>query len=164
VLPSLPFYATVIALLGAIACGPIGPFAGGRLSGDPGPAIVSDWSFADGLETASLETRPSNPRSVTIWFASIDSKLFVSTSMILGPTTPSKRSWVAQVAEDPRVRIRLGDVVYERVARKIEDEDEFASALVALEAKYDLEPKDRDPERTVWIYRLDERVGSSTSN
>jgi len=80
--------------------------------------MVSDWSHVADIETASLETRPSDPHSVTTWFASVGPDLFVPTSMILGPKEPSERSWVNHVREDPRVYIRLGDLVYERVAKK----------------------------------------------
>jgi hypothetical protein len=96
--------------------------------------------------------------SVTTWFASVGPDLFVPTSMILGPKEPSERSWVSHVREDPRVRIRLGDLVYERVAKKVDGDAEFASARAALEAKFAIKPEDRDPERTIWIYRLESRA------
>ena len=68
-----------IFVAGSLACGPIGPFAGGALSGDVGPASVSDWSSASSFETAQLETRPSDPHSVNTWFASIGAKLYSPT-------------------------------------------------------------------------------------
>ena len=58
--------------------------------------------------------------SVTTWFASVGPDLFVPTSMISGPKEPSERSWVSHVREDSRVRIRLGDLVYERMAKKVD--------------------------------------------
>jgi hypothetical protein len=141
-----------------LACGgPLGPFAGGALSGEPGPAVVEDWSFADGFETADLETGGSEPRSVTIWFATVDSRLYISTSLIHGPKQPSERGWVRGVKSDPQVRIRIDGVVYERVARRVEDPAEFGAARAALETKYGIDPVDRDPERTIWVYRLDPR-------
>jgi hypothetical protein len=77
--------------------------------------------------------------------------------MILGPKQPSQRSWVTRVEADPRVRIRLGQTVYERIARRVEDPSEYAAARAALEARYEIAPEDRDPERVIWIYRLDPR-------
>jgi hypothetical protein len=121
----------------ALACGPVGPFSGGALRGPVGDPVVSDWSFAATVETAQLETRPDDPHSVNTWFATIDDRLYVPTSMILGPKQPSQRSWVTRVEADPRVRIRLGQTVYERIARRVEDPS--------------------DPERVIWIYRLDPR-------
>ncbi len=138
-----------------LACGPVGPFAGGRLSGAVGPSQVQDWSFAAEIETAQLETRPDKPHSVNTWFEGIGPSLYVPTSMIRGPKTPTERSWVSHVSIDPRVRIRLGAQVFERVAVRVTDEPEYERARVALEAKYDLDVADRDPERTIWIYRLE---------
>ena len=150
--------ALAIVVLAAIGCGgPMGPFAGGALSGEQGSPAMTDWSVADAYETASFETRPSDPHSVTTWFVSVDEKLYVPTSMILGPKDPTERGWVAHVTEDPRVRIRLGDTVYERVAIRVEDQAEFDATRAALEGKYEIEVEDRDPERTIWIYRLDAR-------
>ncbi len=147
----------VFALLPLVACGPLGPIPGGRLSGAAGPSEVASWDAAADVENAQLETRPSDPYSVNTWFAALGSELYVPTSMILGPKRPTKRSWVAHVAEDPRVRIRLGREVYERVAVRVTDAGEYDRARAALEGKYGIEPEDRDPEREIWIFRLDPR-------
>ncbi len=144
--------------LALLACHPIGPCPGGRLAGEvaaPGSAIEARV-FA--LETAQLETRPSEPHSVHTWFVVIGERLYVPTSMIRGPRDPRERSWTRHVEADPAVRIRIGDRVYERVARRVEDPAEYASARAALEEKYALDPAARDPEREIWIFRLDERM------
>jgi hypothetical protein len=147
----------LVASLGLACGGPVGPLAGGALSGTVGSPRVSDWSFAETIQTAQLETRPDDPHSVNTWFATIGDRLYVPTSMILGPKDPSTRSWVVNVEADPRVRIRLGRTVYERTARRVEDLLEYESARAVLEARYEISPEDRDPERVVWIYRLDPR-------
>jgi hypothetical protein len=59
---------------------------------------------------------------------------------------------------DPNIRIRIDGLVYERRARRVENEAEFDAARTALETKYELDPAKRDPERTIWIYRLDPRT------
>jgi hypothetical protein len=146
-----------LVILMTTGCGPIGPFAGGSLSGTRGPATVHDWSFAEPIETAQLETRPTDPHSVNTWFAWIGERLYVPTSMILGPKDPAERSWVVHVSQDARVRIRLGDSVYERTAVRVTDPAEYDAARAALERRYELEVEDRDPERDIWIYRLDPR-------
>ena len=151
-------------LLGSALClacgpsGPIGPFAGGALSGEVGSSQVRDWSFAAEIETAQLETRPDDPHSVNTWFVGIGPSLYVPTSMIRGPKTPSERSWVSHVSIDPQVRVRLGEQVFERLALRVADVSEYERARAALEAKYDLDIADRDPERTIWIYRLEART------
>jgi hypothetical protein len=148
----------VAAVLGVgLGCGPIGPFSGGRLSGDPGSSNISDWSQWSDEETIQLETNPSDPHSVTTWFAAIGPAFYVPTSMILGPDKPSEREWVANVEQDPRVRIRVAGLVYEREAVKLGPGAEYDAALAALDAKYDESPSDRGSEREVWIYRMEPR-------
>ena len=147
--------ALLATVVGLAACGgPLGPFAGGRLSGDPGPPLVADWSFAEDASNAQLEVRPGDPYSVNVWFASVGPRLYVPSSMILGPLEPEERTWVALVVEDPRVRIRLGGRVFDRIAQRVTDPVEFDAARVALETRYELDPAERDPARTIWIYRL----------
>lgn len=145
-------------LLLVVGCGPIGPIPGGPLPGDVGPRQVLDWDFASAETTAQLETRPADPYSVNTWFVAIGPDLYVPTSMIRGPKDPSERSWVSHVAEDPGVRIRLEGRVYERIAKRVVDEQEYDRARNALESKYGIEPSERDPERAIWIFRLDDRT------
>jgi hypothetical protein len=148
-----------VLLLPALpGCGPIGPFPGGHLSGELGPRHVEDWSFAADEERAQLETRPENPYSVNTWFVALGPSLYLVTSPIAGPTDPAERGWVANVLKDPRVRIRLGDQIYERVANRLKDASESAKALEALEAKYDIDTTEQDPEREIWVFRLDSRI------
>lgn len=150
-------WAVVLAFVFA-GCGPLGPIPGGALDGAVGPSIVTDWSFAEGVENAQLETRPEDPHSVNTWWGSVDGNLYVPTSMILGPKDPTGRSWVAHVSEDDRVRIRLGDQVFERRALRLPYGGfEYEKARRAIEVRYDIAFADRDPERTVWVYRLDPR-------
>ena len=148
---------TMLCLM-LLACHPIGPCPGGRLDGEVGRPGAPIETSARSLERAQLETRSSAPHSVHTWFVVIGDRLYVPTSMIRGPRDPRERSWVLHVAADPDVRIRLGDRVYERIARRVEDPEEYAQARAALEQKYALDPAARDPEREVWIFRLDERM------
>jgi hypothetical protein len=77
--------------------------------------------------------------------------------MILGPKDPSERKWVAHVQDDPRVRIRIGNTVFDRRAVRVENANEYDAARSALEAKYDRDPAKRDPERAIWIFRMEPR-------
>jgi hypothetical protein len=145
-------------IIGSLGCGPIGPFAGGRLRGDTGPADVHDWSFADDEDLLQLETRPSDPHSVNTWFATIGPKLYVPTSMLYRHgDDPSKRGWVQNVEADPQARLRILGKVYDRVAVRVVDDDEYDDARNALDEKYDLDDDDVDPARVIWIFRMDPR-------
>jgi len=156
-LPRIPA-ALLILLVTLAGCGgPLGPFSGGQLSGEVQNAATTDWAFSDTHETVQLEVQPTDPHSVNTWCAASEGQLYVPTSMILGPTNPEERDWVGFVKSDPAVRIRIVGKVYERVATRVTDDAEFEKARLALEAKYEIAPEDRDPERTIWIYRLDPR-------
>ncbi len=148
-------FPSLVLVLWVVACGPIGPIPGGRLRGELGHA--TDWGFSADEQTAQLETRPADPYSVNTWFVSVGPDLYVPTSMILGPKDPTERGWVGHVTENPNVRIRLGDGIYERVAKRVSDAREYDRLRDALEKKYGLDPADRDAAREVWIFRLDAR-------
>ena len=76
----------------------------------------------------------------------------------LAPTVVVRGFDAAHVSEDDRVRIRLGDRVFARHALRLPYGGfEYETARRAIEARYDIAVADRDPERTVWIYRLDPR-------
>jgi hypothetical protein len=152
------FLCAVFGLAFALAgCGPIGPLSGGKLDGPVNARSVADWSFTAAHETVQLETNPREPHSVNTWCIGIGDRLYVPTSMIRGPKTPSERDWVKNVGADPQLRIRIGDEIYERVAVRVSDGAEYDAARAALEKKYQLDPAERDPEREIWIFRLDPR-------
>jgi hypothetical protein len=140
-----------------VGCGPLGPLAGGRLDGPVHAQPVDDWSFTSSHETVQIETNPAAPHSVNTWCVGLGARLYVPTSMIRGPKNPSERDWVVNVAADPRLRIRIGDEVYERVAVRVTEPSEYDTARAALEEKYELDPAERDPEREIWIFRLEPR-------
>jgi hypothetical protein len=145
------------ALFALAGCGPLGPLSGGKLGGLLHTQSVASWSFVANEATCQLETNPADPHSVNVWCVGIADRLYVPSSMIRGPKTPSERDWVKNVANDPAVRIRIGGEVYERVALRVREAAEYEAARAALEQKYELDPADRDPEREIWIFRLDAR-------
>jgi hypothetical protein len=145
------------AALLALGCGgPVGPIPGGALSGNVKPA-PADWSFIESVEQVQLETNPSEPHSVNTWIGTSGGALYLPTSMIRGPKLPTEREWVRNVEADDRVRLRVGDDVYELRAERVVDETEATSARAALEKKYALGAGDMDPEREIWIFRLGPR-------
>jgi hypothetical protein len=148
------FGVALLLVLGA--CGPLGPLSGGRLSGE---VQVGPARCADEVSTIQLETNPEEPHSVNAWCAGVGDRLYVPTSMIRGPKVPREREWVRNAMADPRVRIRIAGRIYERTAVRVSDAAEYDAARAALEKKYALDPAERDPEREIWIFRLDARPG-----
>lgn len=136
---------------------PLGPFPGGTLRGEVARGDVSDWSFVSKEETCQLETNPDDPHSVNTWCAGWGDALYVPTSMVRGPSVPSEREWVRNVQTETAVRLRARGVVYELEAVQVTDDVEYDTVLRALEEKYGLDPDARDPDREIWIYRLQPR-------
>ena len=147
----------VVLGVAGLACLPFGPFSGGRLGGDVHDDVVADWSFANEVEVIQLETNPTSPHSVNTWCLGRGEHLYVPTSMILGPEDPREREWVRNVEMDPVVRVRVDGVVHELQAARVRDPAEFEAAREGLEQKYELDPEERDPEREIWIFRLESR-------
>lgn len=139
----------------ALGCGgPLGPFAGGALSGTPHEGPVADWAFAAPHETIQLEVRSPEPYSINVWSGVVDGQLYVPTSLILGPDDPTERAWVGYVASDPTVRLRIDDTLYDLRATRVEG-DERDRAHAHLLAKYEVEPDDHSAK--AWVFRMDPR-------
>ncbi len=145
------------ALVVGFGCGvPLGPISGGALSGEVTPA-PADWAFANGIERVQLETNPAAPHSVNTWIGSNAGELYLPTSMIRGPKLPTEREWLRNAVADERVRLRIGDAVYELRAERVIDETEALAARTELEKKHELGADDVDPAREIWIFRLASR-------
>ncbi len=126
---------TVLALGLLTGCGPIGPFAGGRLSGTEG-SWPADWNTAVDLTQIQLETAIEDPTSVNVWVVVVDREAFVATSLLMGTEVPDERGWVRDVLEDPRVRVRVDGVVYRARLMALDDPEEIAKVFEAFHAKY----------------------------
>lgn len=150
--------ALAFASQGCGGCGPIGPFSGGRLSGE-GVAWPTDLSGIAAFEQAQLETNPDDPHSINIWFVTESGDLFLATSLLRGPDEPEERDWVRNVAADPRVRIRIDGLVYRARLKVLEDGEERARVFRAYLEKYpDLDPSREDAAR---FFRVVPRGASS---
>ena len=138
-----------LALLFTIACGPIGPVPGGRLSGEVEQTVPADWSFTDAHDTVQLETGGSNdPYSVNVWATSVEGELFIAAG------TGGDTKWAQNIKADPKVRLRVDDRIYELRAIRIELTPEIQDRfLSAIEKKYDFVRDEDDPD-DAWLYRL----------
>lgn len=134
------------------ACGPLGPFPGGRLRGSVHPGAPPDWSFAREVKQIQLETRPGDPYSVNVWCGVMDGNLYVPSLLILGNDDPGSRGWVRNVLADPRVRVRIEGTLYPLRALRVEDPAEREAARNLLLARYDVDPDEHAA--AAWIFRL----------
>ena len=152
----------LLASLAVASCGgPLGPMAGRKLAGRSGDQAVVDWSFADRFSLMQIEVRPADPYSVNVHFYVVAGRLYVEA----GPRAWSR--WRSLLRDDPRVRVRFGDVVYECTASKVSSPAEVAAILPVFFEKDRSDPPDECDSSWsprfclpdgVEFYRLDPRI------
>lgn len=137
------------ALLLAAGCSePFIVFAGGELSGEVAEP-PDDWSALRDEETFQLETRPDSPYSVNIWAVGIGRDVYIGTG-------PDGTRWSQYIEDDPRVRLRVGNVVYPLLAEAVTDTDERVAVATAYADKYGLDQDENWLEEAL-VFRLDRR-------
>lgn len=123
---------TAVALgLVLTACGPIVMIPGGELTGSVKPT-PQNWTFSDEIDTVQLETRPGDPYSVNVWRVGLGEAFYVAAG-------DAESRWASYITEDPRVRLKLNDELYELNASRVTDEAELDRFLAAAQRKYDFE-------------------------
>jgi hypothetical protein len=140
----------VFAILLAVGCGPLVMVPGGELSGAVKSA-PSDWSFTDSVETVQLETRPDDPYSVNVWGVAAGDAFYVASGR------GESAAWAKHIAADPRVRLRVGDDLYELVAVRTADEAEMNAFIEAARKKYDGFEPDEQQRKEAILFRLEPR-------
>ncbi len=110
--------------------------AGLWLKGDLVTTPVTDWSFTDEVNTVKVQTRTRFllPHSVTTYCVCYNGQLYLDSFYRPGVEYLHGRSWNENVARDPRVRIKIGNQLYDRTLVHVTDPDEKA-ALRELKAK-----------------------------
>ena len=138
-------FLSVVLLLSSLGCGPLIMIPGGQLAGQAKPA-PDDWGFSDAIETVQLETRPADPYSVNVWGVGVGPVFYVAA----GEAT---NRWAQYIDEDPNVRLKLGEDVFELRAVATEDPADLELFLAGVKRKYDFEPdaEQRDKSR---LFRL----------
>ena len=101
------------------------------------------------IETVQLETRPDDPYSVNVWGVHVGHRFYVVAAEKDG-------RWARYIAEDPRVRLRLGDDLFELRAVLTDDPSELDAFLAAAKRKYDFEPKPEQRAKAA-LFRLEPR-------
>ena len=139
----------LLATLFLAGCGPLVMIPGGELSGEVKPP-PSDWSFTDEIDNVQLETRPEDPYSVNVWAVAANDAIYIASG------DGADAGWAKNIAEDSRVRLRVGDDIYEMKAEQTTDEAELDAFLVSAQEKYDFEPDPEDREEAV-LFRLTPR-------
>lgn len=119
--------ALVVAALWLAGCGgPLGPFAGGELSGVSAEPPAS-WRHVP--ETIQLEVRPQAPYSVNVWSIGIGPHLYVATGK-------EGSSWLRYLQADANVRVRLDGMIYALRAVEVRQSEERKRVIAAYQSKY----------------------------
>jgi hypothetical protein len=141
----------VALLLAASVAGCGGPFVllpGGALEGSTAP-IPDSWSFTDEVDTVQLETRSADPYSVNVWVIALGETLYVHAG-------DNRSTWVENMETDPSARLRIDDSIYELLAARVEDQEEFDRFSDAYERKYGRRPGNENVAEA-YLFRLSTR-------
>ena len=145
--------AITVALTVACSTDPSDERPGLRLSGEVHPQPVEEWSFTADAYEIFIETVTSYwiPHSVTAWCVTVGNELYVAAD------DADKKSWVANVARDPNVRLKIGNKVYEQKLAPITDAATIAAIDSGFERKYEYEEEEGDDDMIVGYWRVVER-------
>ena len=148
---SRPVRAVVLALAASVIASlagcsdPLLLLPGGALEGEVAAAPES-WAFTDAVQTVQLEARPADPYSVNIWAVAIGEHVYVHAGA-------NRSSWVESLESDPRVRLRVGGVLYELAATRVAEQAEFDRFSDAYETKYGRRPRNENVAEA-YLFRL----------
>ncbi len=145
--------AIAIALTAACSIEPSGERPGLGLPGEVHQQAVEDWSFTDDSGEIFIETVTSYwiPHSVTAWCVTVENELYVSADYA------DKKSWVANVARDPNVRLKIKGRIYEQKLVPVADPTTIASIDSGFVRKYEYEEGEADADMTVGYWHVVER-------
>jgi hypothetical protein len=123
------------------------------LRGNVAAAPVTDWSFADKVQTIQIQTRTwyMLPHSVNIGCVCYDGHLYLS-SVQYRPGV--KYRWNDDLLRDPHVRIRIGNQLYDRTVVYVTDPAEKAAVLEAKTKKYRADPNLSRRNLTANVFRV----------
>jgi hypothetical protein len=138
----------ILSLAILAACEPMGPLPGGQLSGVV-EALPENWASSSEMEVVQIETRSDSPYSINIWAVDFGDSIYIASGS--GPKT----EWVSHLEENPEIRLRLENNIYELVVVKVTDSAELVGVHARYVEKYDLQ-SDVTPQ-DAWVYRLDPR-------
>ena len=145
--------ANAVALTVACSIDPSEERPGLGLSGEVHQQAVEDWSFTSDAYEIYIETVTSYwiPHSVTAWCVIVGSDLYVSAD------DADKKSWVANVARDPNVRLKIEGRVYEQKLVPVTDAATIAAIDSGFVRKYEYEEEETNEDMIVGYWRVVER-------
>ena len=125
--------------------------------------MVTNWDFVNNLDdperrdTVMLETRTwyGIPHSVTIGIVGRGDKLYIhahSDENRMQTPFPNDKLWTRNVSRDPRVRLKIGDKIYEATVALMTDRDEVAEVMGRDPVTVERGPDGREHVKSVMHY------------
>ena len=125
--------------------------------------MVTSWDFVNQLDdperrdTVMLETRTwyGIPHSVTIGIVGRGDKLYIhahSDENRMQTPFPNDKLWTRNVSSDPRVRLKIGDTIYEATVALMTDRDEVAAVMGRDPVTVERDPDGREHVKSVMHY------------
>ena len=105
--------------------------------------------FSDEFKNIQLETGLDDPYSVTVWCATQQGQLYIAAAR----GTESK--WAANLIDDPRARVRIDGLLYDRTAVRVSDAEEADKVLEMFVAKYDFEVPSEEERARAILFRME---------
>ena len=153
----------LVSLVLLASCEPQDRRPGFWLSGELVETPVTDWSFTDEIPEIFVETHTwyGIPHSVTTVCVAHNGTLYVPSVYFEGGEFPDARFWNRNVVRDPRVRLKIGERIFEREAVLVEDPAEWNEVLDAFARKSsfwkDLADKPESDRPKIIFFRMDPR-------
>ena len=134
----LAFLILAIILVRALGSEPRDRSPGLWLSGKVVTTPDTDWSFTDQIENLYVETRTWYyiPHTVTTYCTTYNGELYLTSTYPQAAEFPGTRFWNHNVVRDPRVRLKVGDKIYERKVFLVTDQAEKAAVLESKAKKF----------------------------
>ena len=130
-----------------LACDPIFTLPGGELDGEL-KSTPANWDFTKAVDTIQLETNPDDPYSVNIWCVATEQALYVAGS--------KESQWTQNVSADGRVRLRVGEDLYELMGSEANSDSDVAAFVAAAAEKYGFEMEEGQRESAI-LFQLKPR-------
>lgn len=137
-----------VTLLAFAGCADYLPTASGELEGTVATAPAS-WTSVAQQDIIQLESQPSDPYSVNLWVIGEDERLYVFAG-------DNYTTWVEHIDADPKVRLKMGGVIYLLSASRVTDAQEFEWFAQAWDKKYGHRPVNENVGET-YLMRLQPR-------
>ena len=112
--------------------------AGFWVKGELVTTPVTDWSFSELVEEIYVETRTWYfvPHSVNTYCATYNGELYLFSAYYQGGEFPYGRLWNQNVLRDPRVRLKIGDQLFDRTVSFVTDAAEKEAVHQNFVKKY----------------------------